>query len=298
MGSYAADTAPGQEGRAQALREALLAEYLRIQGKDWYEVLDLSRTAEAGAVEQRFRERMQSFSLEEYAQHDIGRDYAKLEEVHSAYRSAGEVLGEPGRRVAYDRELGTKRERPSVPMESELLFREGERRLSANLVPGAIEKFTRAVALAPDVADYQAALGWALHLANPGGPKTEHHLTQALAIDPDHAAAHEYLGRVRAEAQKDAIAAEHLERALDPEPPRLDALPVLEEVRARFRRPENVILGASVDGRLVGTVSCAVRHVGICIGGHLHVQLDDGREMEIDRDETIKVLLAPSRYAA
>jgi ribosomal protein S18 acetylase RimI-like enzyme len=28
-------------------------------------------------------------------------------------------------------------------------------------------------------------------------------------------------------------------------------------VRARFRRPENVILGASVDGRLVGTVSCA-----------------------------------------
>jgi DNA-binding response OmpR family regulator len=234
IGSYAGgDNTPAQSERAQALREALLAEYLRIQGKDWYEVLDLSRTAGAAAVEQRFRERMQSFSLEEYAQHDIGRDYAKLEEVHSAYRAAGEVLGDPARRVVYDRELGAKRERPSVPMESELLFREGERRLSANLVPGAIEKFTRAVALAPDVADYQAALGWALHLADPRGPKSEHHLAQALAIDPDHAAAHEYLGRVLAEAQKDAIAADHLERALDPEPPRLDALPVLEEVRAR-----------------------------------------------------------------
>jgi cytochrome c-type biogenesis protein CcmH/NrfG len=180
---------------------------------------------------------LDAFALEAYAPHDIGRDYAKLEEVHAAYRAAFETLGDVDRRAAYDRELAARHEGPSVPMESELLFREGERRLGANLAAGAAERFARAVALSPDVADYQAGLGWALHLADPrdwrDGGKVEHHLTQALAIDPDHPAAHEFIGRIMARslARHDA-AADHLDKALDVEPPRLDALPALEHVRA------------------------------------------------------------------
>src|SRR5262249_50642868 len=144
----------------------LLSEYLRIQGKDWYAVLDIPRVADAAAIEARFHERMGTFSLEDYSEHDIGRDYAKLEEVHAAYRAAWDALGDAAGRADYDRGLADEPKRPPR-MESELLFREGERRQSANLVPGAIEKFSRAVKLAPDVADYQASLGWAYHLETP-----------------------------------------------------------------------------------------------------------------------------------
>lgn len=233
-----AEPTPTGSERSRGLREALLAEYLRIQGKDWYAVLDVPRDSDAAAIEARFRQRMDAFSLEEYAQHDIGRDYAKLEEVHSAYRAAFETLGDPERRGAYDREIASRHEKPSVPMESELLFREGERRLGANLPAGAAERFARAAALSPDVADYRAGLGWALHLADPhdwrDGGQAEQHLTQALAIDPDHPPAHEYAGRIMARSpSRYAAAADHLEKALDADPARLDALPALEQVRAR-----------------------------------------------------------------
>jgi class 3 adenylate cyclase len=40
---------------------------------------------------------------------------------------------------------------------------------------------------------------------------------------------------------------------------------------------------------LVGTRSCAVRHIGICLSGRLHVQMDDGREMEIGPDDVFDI---------
>jgi class 3 adenylate cyclase len=40
---------------------------------------------------------------------------------------------------------------------------------------------------------------------------------------------------------------------------------------------------------LVGTPSCAVRHIGICLGGRFHVRLDDGREMEIGPDDVFDI---------
>jgi class 3 adenylate cyclase len=40
---------------------------------------------------------------------------------------------------------------------------------------------------------------------------------------------------------------------------------------------------------LVGTPSCAMRHVGICLGGRMHVRLDDGREMEVGTDDVFDI---------
>jgi DNA-binding response OmpR family regulator len=217
------------EPETDALREELIGEYLRLQGADLYQVLEVSRNCEGEAVAAAFSDHMAAFSLEKFEKYDIGRDYAKLEEVHAAYRRAQEVLASVERRAAYDRELAGKRPRKeSASMSAELAFRAGERRMAADNPPAAVEHFRLAVDAAPDVADYHAALGWALHTARIPGGRGE--LEQALAIDPDHAAGHEYLGRMLAETD-DAAAAGHLERALDAEPPRLGALPALEALR-------------------------------------------------------------------
>jgi class 3 adenylate cyclase len=40
---------------------------------------------------------------------------------------------------------------------------------------------------------------------------------------------------------------------------------------------------------LVGTSSCAVRHVGLALRGRFHVRLDDGREMDIGQDDVFDI---------
>jgi class 3 adenylate cyclase len=46
----------------------------------------------------------------------------------------------------------------------------------------------------------------------------------------------------------------------------------------------------SVDlGPIVGTPSCAVRHIGVCISGRFHVQFVDGRELEVGPDDVFDI---------
>ena len=236
---------------AEAARAALIAEALRVQGKDWYGVLDLPRDADLAAIQAAFTAHLQAFALEKFAAHDLGRDYASLEDLHGIFRQAYLTLSTPEQREAYDRQLAKRGGPPTQDaMRAELSAREGERCLAAGDLDGAVEHLTRAVAAFPDVADYHAAMGWALQLRAAARPETRRadreashaHLGQALAIDPDHAAAHEYTGRVLAEARVDDEAAvRHLEAALGALPPRLDALSALVELqttRGEFLRLE------------------------------------------------------------
>jgi CheY-like chemotaxis protein/tetratricopeptide (TPR) repeat protein len=229
---------------AETLRERLLGEYLRIQGKDAYAVLELPRDAGPAAVETSFAAHMAELALETYEPYDIGPDHAKLEEVHAVYRRALEILTSPERRAAYDRELGVRPRASSVDgerMGAELAFRAGERRMTSGNFAGAVEHLQLALDSAPDVADYHAALGWALFRA--GGDKARDaavHLAQALAMDPDHGAAHEHLGQVLLAEGSPERAAEHLEKALDCQPPRLEALAPLEELRLALGEPRQL----------------------------------------------------------
>jgi class 3 adenylate cyclase len=67
---------------------------------------------------------------------------------------------------------------------------------------------------------------------------------------------------------------------------------------------DNVALGESEVGRwhfepgwrwsddvrpIVGTPSCQNRHVGVCIDGHLHVEMDDGTTMEVGPDDAYEI---------
>jgi CheY-like chemotaxis protein len=256
------DAEPAPE--AEVLREQLLGEYLRLQGKDLYAILDVPRAAEPAHIAAAFAERMAAVSLERYERYDMGPDYGKLEEIHAAYRRAHEVLSAPDRRAGYDRELSRlDRAVDGATLAAELAFRAGERRMALEHHADAAWHLRLAVDSAPDVADYQAALGWALHRAGgDAAAAAPEHLAQALAIDPDHGAAHEFLGRLLiAEGRDPAAAADHLEKALDAQPARLGALAPLEELR--LARGEPRLLEKRYRGMLrrarPGDVELAVR---------------------------------------
>ena len=154
--------------------------------------------------------------------------------------------------VAYDRELAGG-ELVQVPpaMDSELTFKLAEDRMAHNQWAPAIGLLKTVLARSPGEADYHAALGWAEWNAaadptrDQAAETARDHLNRALSINPDHPAAHDYKGRIDAAMRTDdAGALFHLERAIELDPTRSDAIASIEKLmiaRGELRRLERIL---------------------------------------------------------
>ncbi|HZJ71342.1 MAG TPA: hypothetical protein VFF36_10470, partial [Planctomycetota bacterium] len=211
-----------------------------IQGLDHYGVLEIEPTAEPASIAAAVVEKRQRFSLDWFARFDLGRDYAKLEELHATYDHAFQVLLDEKQRAAYDQGTGDEAlDGSAAPtLEAELAFTDGERLLAAGKLAEAMVALRKAADAAPNEAAYRALLGWGAFLEGKRTPRAADearvHLNQALALNPDHARAHEYKGIIGTELGSDDVASRfHLERALDADPSRAEALAALEQIWAR-----------------------------------------------------------------
>lgn len=220
-------------------RQALLKEYLRVQGLDPYAVLLVDHKASASEISAALAERQSRFAPDYYARFNLGADQPKLDAILSAFDGARQILLDDSRRAALDRELaGGDLGDGGGTLDAELAFRAAEDLLARRNFPAAIARLQAAVAASPQEADYHAALGWAHWQAGGGDARAADlarpHLNQALAVNPDHAAAHEYKGRIDAVLGTDDLEALfHLERALTLDPSRGDALTAAEVVYLR-----------------------------------------------------------------
>jgi tetratricopeptide (TPR) repeat protein len=220
-------------------RQALLKEYLRVQGLDPYGVLMVDHKASASEISAALVERQSRFARDYYSRFNLAQDQTKLEAIHSAYEGAKAILLDDVKRASLDREIyGSDLSDSGPSLDAELAFRAAEDLLARRNYPAAIARLQAAVAAAPQEADYHAALGWAHWQAGGGDNRAADlarpHLNQALAVNPDHAAAHEYKGRINAALGTDDLEALfHLERALSLDPARAEALAAAEEVYLR-----------------------------------------------------------------
>jgi CheY-like chemotaxis protein/tetratricopeptide (TPR) repeat protein len=230
----------------EALRKEVLAEYVAIHGKDYYQALDVGRDAAVEDIAAAYAAIGKRFRLERFAGVDLGRDYARLEEIHQILRSAFETLTSRSEREAYDKMLSTKVAPSRAALNADLLAQEASALLSKGDVAGARAKLADAVQYSTDQADYHAMLGWVTFLAEGGQARAAQpmqihraaqmanpHLDRALVIDPDNLDAHDYAGRIAAAAGDDDTAIAHLERVLDADPTRGDALMALEGAHTR-----------------------------------------------------------------
>jgi CheY-like chemotaxis protein len=226
------------ESESNYARRLVLKEYLRIQGRDYYDIFEVERAVTGEVLVQAVAKRRAKFSLEWFSRYDLGRDYAKLEEIHAAYDRAERVLCDPAKRAAYDRSLGSERRESEPVLAAEISFHAGLDLLQHGSYEGAIEKLHAAVAASPDEADYHAALGWAYYLKGQrsarAADEARPHLNQGLSINPDHVLSHEYKGLISAEQGTDEEEAIfHLVRALDADPGRTESLAALEAIWKR-----------------------------------------------------------------
>jgi len=230
-------------------RQALTAEHQRIQGADHYAVLLIGRRASAQEIEAAYA--IRSGLLEQQARRVAdARDRTRVEEVRGAYAAARRVLLDDRKRATYDRELAGVEVEPEPPsIDSELGYGNAEELMAQGQWGPAADLLERILARAPGEADYHAALGWASWMAGGEDPEAADgaraHLNAALEINPDHAAAHDYRGRIGAALRTDdAEALFHLERALELDPSRADALGAIEDLmyaRGELRRYERLL---------------------------------------------------------
>jgi tetratricopeptide (TPR) repeat protein len=178
------------------------------------------------------------------------RDRAKLDELRRVYQVARDALLDEARRAAYDRELAGGELVPAPPgIDAELAFRAAEELMARGQWAIAVGQIKTVITRSPGEADYHAALGWAEWMAGGQTPEAADtarpHLNQALAINPDHAAAHDYKGRIGAALRSDDTEALfHLERALELDPQRGDAVGAAEQLlieRGELRRYEKLL---------------------------------------------------------
>lgn len=229
-------------------RQAMLAEHARVQGADHYTVLMVGRRAPVLEIEAAFKIRNGLVDASA-ALLRVDQDRARLDDLRRAYAGARATLVDDRKRAAYDRELaGGELVHAPPALDTELSFRIAEEMMSKRQWSQAIGLVKQVIARSPHEADYHAALGWAHWMAGEGRIESAElartHLNKALEINPDHAAAHEYKGRIEAALHTDdAEALFHLERALDLDPSRVDALGSIEQLlfaRGELRRYERV----------------------------------------------------------
>jgi tetratricopeptide (TPR) repeat protein len=235
--------------RAVATRQAIVAEHQRIQGADHYAVLLIDRDAGAADIEAGYQVKLALFERMAEAVGDW-QDRSKLDTVIKAYNTARATLLDSAKRAAYNRELagGELVEGPPA-IDTELHFRIAEELMAKKQWEQAIGMIKTVIVQAPNEADYHAALGWAAWNAGDRLPAAAEaartHLNHALSNNPDHPASHDYKGRIDATLRvDDAGALFHLERALDLDPMRSEALATLETLmisRGELRRFERIL---------------------------------------------------------
>jgi CheY-like chemotaxis protein/tetratricopeptide (TPR) repeat protein len=226
--------------RVETLRKEILAEFLDIHGKDYYQVLDLARDAQPEDIAEAYAQVGKRFRLERFVGIDLGRDYARLEELHQVFREAFETLSSRAHRETYDRMLDSRPRPPRGALDAELLSHQAVDLLNAGDATSARKKLEEAVAADGSQADYHALLGWAIFVSESGSatPPFElaqdawshaaPHLQHALEIDPDHLEAHDFIGRIAVAVGEDPRGIGHLERVLDVDPGRAETLTALE----------------------------------------------------------------------
>jgi len=235
-----------QREHASTTRQAIVAEHARVQGADHYAILLVDRDASTDDIDAAYQIKLSLFDRTAAGAND-----PKVGEVRKAYATALAVLSDPRKRAAYDRELAGG-ELVQVPpsIDTELTFRMAEDCLAKEQWVQAIGLLKTVIARAPTEADYHAALGWAVwratdEISTEIVDEARSHLDRALSIDPDHAPAHDYKGRIEAVLRVDETSALfHLERALDLAPTRSDAVAAIEVMlvsRGELRRLERVL---------------------------------------------------------
>jgi tetratricopeptide (TPR) repeat protein len=171
------------------LRREILDLHGRLRELPLWDLLGVKRDASAKEIRRAYLGAAKRLHPDRLAQLGLLDLKEAANEVFAEIARAHEVLSDPEQRERYEATLG---DAPAADAdriaEAEASYVRGEQLMRAGNFRGALEYLERAVALWPEEADYQAALGWALHRKTP--PESERaleHFERAFARGTEQA---------------------------------------------------------------------------------------------------------------
>jgi len=219
------------------VRAELAAMAERMRGRNFFEILGVSDTADDGQVRRAYVDLAKRTHPDRYS--GCSEAVRRLaEEVFGLVSQAHERLAEERGREDYRAELA-RGEREAEALEegrralaAEQVFQRGEAALRAKRHTDAYEAFRQAVELYPEEGEYLALLGWTRYLTEPDDPRARSEARRALkraaALAPDSEKPYLFLGLLCKGIGRIEQAERMFLRAVDR---RSDCLEALRELR-------------------------------------------------------------------
>jgi len=219
------------------VRAELAAMAERMRGRNFFEILGVSGTADDGQVRRAYVDLAKRTHPDRYS--GCSEAVRRLaEEVFGLVSQAHERLAEERGREDYRAELA-RGEREAEALEegrralaAEQVFQRGEAALRAKRHTDAYEAFRQAVELYPEEGEYLALLGWTRYLTEPDDPRARSEARRALkraaALAPDSEKPYLFLGLLCKGIGRIEQAERMFLRAVDR---RSDCLEALRELR-------------------------------------------------------------------
>jgi tetratricopeptide (TPR) repeat protein len=172
-----------RDAAAKTLGREVEALHARLSSLSFWDILGLDPGADRGAVRRAYLKAAKRLHPDRVVQLGLSDLKTQANEVFAEITRAHAVLSDPEKRRQYEESNAAPETDADRIAEAEASFRRGDLLLRAGNFRGALELLERAVTLWPDEAEYQAALGWALHRKTP--PESERawlHFERALAL--------------------------------------------------------------------------------------------------------------------
>lgn len=207
---------PEISSELKAKRDDLIKDYLRMKEMNCFELLGVDLDASRIEIERAAEALLSRFHPDRWL--DAAKTETteltdiknKTEEMYLKIKEARDILLDQGRRENYVENMERRqsamlasadlegRVERAIAIKSEQIFQDGIRLLKAKDNRAASEKFRKAAVMTPNEPSYQAYLGWALFLEDPGanGAESESLIRKAISQQPDLDFAHLFLGSI------------------------------------------------------------------------------------------------------
>ncbi len=163
--AHAADI---EDASALALRDQVLRLHQQLRELDLYQLLGVERGADASEIRRAYLKAAKRIHPDRVAKLGLEALKEQANEVFAEVTRAHTTLSDPAERQRYNDRLDGHDDAAAQQLaQAEAFYRKGELLLRAGNFRGALELLESAVAVWPDEADYQAALGWTLHRMTP-----------------------------------------------------------------------------------------------------------------------------------
>lgn len=227
----------GLTGDETTLRERLAGKVAAMRKLDFYEILNLPRSASREEVKRAYFAAAKEFHPDKHFSSSSGEVRMLAQQIYDLISQAHDTLTDPTERARYDKELKAGKPREMGDEVGKILaaegkFQKGEELMRRREYAAAHQHFQDAIQLYGDEGEFHAWLGWSRFQMSPKDPQAveeaERAIDRAISLNPKLDKGYLFLGYIHKADGRPDKAEKAFEKAIQANP---DCTEALRELR-------------------------------------------------------------------